>query len=306
MRAMKREMNEMRKSFEKSDSSRQEAHQVLSQVKLHREEIRELNEQLVHEVKMIEAMREEGVDTRAPGVGKTLGSWMNERRVGLRNHWKMLCNFLQEQSKQILIERFGLDPHRVEIVVETQMTGDQPPMQQSFTVETASMFDMPHAVYLFLDSVDQKLWDDTIFLHQKSVEHVMAAVPLDYQTQNIKHQALQDLALQTLAFYEYSPSFPHEEYTLGFAGLGPTFYINTANNTREHGPGGQEHHQLPEDADPCFARVVKGQSVVDELARYGALSDKRLNRQGENPWKGQKHAYTRIVNMRLLSPSIPV
>lgn len=304
---MEREMIDMQKSFKKTESSREKAQSEVSNFEKRREELQELHEHLTHEAKVIEAMRDEGVDMHAPDGGdKTLGSWMNDRRAGLRHHWKVLCNFLQEQSKQVLIERFGLGPHRVEIVVQTQLTEDQPPFQKSFVVEMASMFDMPHSVYQFLDSVDQKLWDDTIFLHQRDVEHVLAVVPIEYESQNIKHQALQDLELQTLAFHEYSPSHPHEKYTLGFAGLGPTFYINTANNTREHGPGGQEHHRLPDDADPCFARVVEGTEVVDELARYGALSQNRLNRMGDNPWNGQQNAYTRIVHMRLLSPSAPI
>lgn len=308
VRAMNREMIEMRKSLGRTEVSREGVQQSLSQVKARRQELQLMNEQLTHEVKMIEAMREEGVDMHVPAGngGKTLGSWMDERRVGLHRHWKMLCNFLQEQSKLVVMERFGLGPHRVEFVIETQLTKDQPPFQKSFIIEMASMFDMPHAVYQFLDSVDQNVWDDTIFLHQRYIDHVLAVVPIDFQSHDVKHQALQNLDLQTLAFYEYSPAFPHEKYTLGFAGLGPTFYINTANNTREHGPGGQEHHRLPDDADPCFARIVEGREVIDELAERGALSENRLNRQGDNPWKGQKNAYTRIVNMRLLSPSVPI
>ncbi len=37
----------------------------------------------------------------------------------------------------------------------------------------------------------------------------------------------------------YFDSYPHEKYTLGFAGRGGgnAFYINTENNTMTHGPG---------------------------------------------------------------------
>lgn len=44
-----------------------------------------------------------------------------------------------------------------------------------------------------------------------------------------------------LRFQEYSPQYPHEKHTLGFAGRpgGPPFYISTVDNVRNHGPGSQ-------------------------------------------------------------------
>ena len=58
----------------------------------------------------------------------------------------------------------------------------------------------------------------------------------------------------SLAFQEYSPSFPHEKYTCGFAGRpgGPAFYINTRCNIINHGPGSQGSKT---DADSCFGKI---------------------------------------------------
>ena len=36
-------------------------------------------------------------------------------------------------------------------------------------------------------------------------------------------------------------------------------------NTRIHGPGGQDSYDVPSEADPCFAKVVEGFETVDRL-----------------------------------------
>jgi hypothetical protein len=58
-------------------------------------------------------------------------------------------------------------------------------------------------------------------------------------------------------------------YTVGFAGRpgGPDFYINKVDNSINHGPGGQSHHDLHEEADPCFGKVVGGIELMDEINR---------------------------------------
>ena len=76
-----------------------------------------------------------------------------------------------------------------------------------------------------------------------------------------------DAGFHSVLFQEYSPKFPHEKYTLGFAGRpgGPDFYISTMDNTRLHGPGGQTNYEDPTEADPCFAKVVDGIDVVQRM-----------------------------------------
>lgn len=299
---MRVESKAMDISLEQSDASKKEAQQQLSKLKKQRNGVQETNERLLHEVKMIEAMEEEDVDMHVPIGTESLHSWMHRREEGLRHHWQTVRTFLQEQSRHAIVERFGTGPHFVQATVQIQVENHQTPVLKKFVIEMASTDDVPHSVFLFLDSVDKKLWDDTIFLHHEGVEHVLAAVPLDYQTQNMKHDALQELETQSLAFPEYSPNFSHQKYTLGFANVGPTFYINTADNTKTHGPGGQAHHQIPGDADPCFARVIAGIDVVDTLIRFGAASQNRVDPDGDHPWGAGDHTWTRIVSLEVMQP----
>jgi hypothetical protein len=56
---------------------------------------------------------------------------------------------------------------------------------------------------------------------------------------------------------------------------GPSFYINTVDNTQSHGPGGQptddDFGEGEAPADPCFGRVVSGYEVVARIQQQ-ALS----------------------------------
>jgi hypothetical protein len=105
---------------------------------------------------------------------------------------------------------------------------------------------------------------------------------------------------QKLGFPEYNPKYPHAKYTVGFAGKGPTFYINALDNSDDHGPGGQNHHLLPEDADPCFAKVIKGHHVVDKLVELGPIQTKTA-RGANHPWADEDHRSTRIVSVQIIS-----
>ena len=301
VRALEHEIREMMASFERADNSRGKAQSLLLEVKAQRSDARDLNEKLKHEVKMIEMMLEEGVDMHAPIKGEgTVGTWMNERHVGLRRHLHTLRDFVQYQSREVVLERFGPGPHRVEIRVQIQVNDQM--AEDKFVIEMFSTDDVPHSVLFFLNTVEKQLWDNTIFLHHEEIDHIMAAVPLDYKNQGIKQADIQALELQSLAFPEYSAKHPHEKYTVGFVDIGPTFFINTDNNTIIHGPGAQEHHQLPEDAEPCFARVIEGVEVVDALMKYGLQSPNRVNPAGNHPWSGSDHMWSRIVSIRILLP----
>jgi hypothetical protein len=323
--AMKREVYELQELEEDVNVSLDEAGHSLSMVRRRREEVLQTRKALEHEHRMLEEMREDGISTqsKASTTADILKSWMSERQQGLHNHLQVLRTFIQRQSRQTVLDKYGPGPHKVRVMVQMQ-TGDMrtqrsAPMDdfqhqylqefsmnrrqtvtQGFVLELASLDAMPHAVSFFLDAVDKKLWDDTVFLHNEAVDHVVAAVPMDYKTHNIKHEALTQLDQQTLAFPEYHTDYPHMEYTVGFAELGPTFYINTIDNSKDHGPGGQDHYQLPGDADPCFARVVEGQQTVDSLIKFGLEANNRV-KNGDHPWDGD-HNWSRIVSVELFPP----
>jgi cyclophilin family peptidyl-prolyl cis-trans isomerase len=196
------------------------------------------------------------------------------------------------------IGRYGPGPHRVKFTIDL-LNGSRKRIRKTFVVETAPVDLMPTSIHLFLDLVVSGIWDDTIFLHHEETEHVIAAAPVDYATQMIKHAELSRHGWIELGFPEYTDKFPHTQYTVGFAGQGPTFYINIMDNTDFHGPGGQDHHKLPTDADPCFAKVVEGFDVVDDLVRLGS-NQKKTSNQGSHPWADAVHTWTHIVSAKLL------
>ena len=60
---------------------------------------------------------------------------------------------------------------------------------------------------------------------------------------------------------------PQKKFTIGFAGRpsGTDFCINKVDNFIAHGLGGQLHHALTEEADPCFGDIVDGFSTLEKL-----------------------------------------
>jgi hypothetical protein len=70
---------------------------------------------------------------------------------------------------------------------------------------------------------------------------------------------------------EYDRRYPHEKYTLGFAGRGGGngFYISVENNTMAHGPGTDRGGKDPE-ADTVFGRILpesNGVEIVQQMKR---------------------------------------
>jgi hypothetical protein len=136
--------------------------------------------------------------------------------------------------------RFGPGPHHVSIQVvlpsdnpspiivnpDTQLLElpkYDPSSIRSFQVELAPLSEMPHAVHLFLEQVSHGLWDKMSSFYVNH-EHVMQAGPRTREAR----QHFTDYNLEKLAFPEYSHAFPHNQWTLGYAGRpgGPSFYIN--------------------------------------------------------------------------------
>ena len=61
-------------------------------------------------------------------------------------------------------------------------------------------------------------------------------------------------------------------------------------NTKNHGPGGQGKYEHVGEADPCFAKVVKGFNIVDMIHQ----SDVK-----PGDYKRMQH-YVPIVSMKIL------
>eukprot|EP00586_Coscinodiscus_wailesii_P011726 CAMPEP_0172513724 /NCGR_PEP_ID=MMETSP1066-20121228/254754_1 /TAXON_ID=671091 /ORGANISM="Coscinodiscus wailesii, Strain CCMP2513" /LENGTH=362 /DNA_ID=CAMNT_0013294111 /DNA_START=66 /DNA_END=1154 /DNA_ORIENTATION=+ len=194
--------------------------------------------------------------------------FFQSRDEELDNRFRRLHKEIQHMSRLETVERFGKGPHLVEfkIKISSQVTTND--REASFVVELAPIHIMPHSVNMFLHTVDLKIWDDSLFYH---TAHLLGGVP------NAKRQAMPDVDFSALSFQEYSVDYPHHKYTLGFAGRpgGPEFYINSEDNARIHGPGGQTHHVLGEEADPCFGKVIEGFDVVDRLFVINMMDNPR-------------------------------
>jgi cyclophilin family peptidyl-prolyl cis-trans isomerase len=163
-------------------------------------------------------------------------------------------------------------------------------------LEMAPLDLMPHSVHMFLEMVSHRLWDNSVFWHHPGVTHVVTATTIHYYSGEPRNHHFQQLRLGGVSFAEYTESYPHEHYTVAFAGRGPDFYINTNNNSKSHAPGTQDHHELEDEADPCFAKVVEGKDVVDSLLKLSAEATR--NRRSVVEWKD--NTLTHIVKVEIL------
>lgn len=232
-----------------------------------------------------------------PGQSGVAVTWIQQRQEALFHKIYSLQLFISETSQRQVHQKYGHGPYRVEFSVMSH-EGKKP---GTFLVELAPLDMVPHSIETFLDMVTNKLWDNTVFYHHETQDHVVAAAPVNYGTFETKHYHFDALGYTGVSYPEYSPSFPHEKYTVGFSGTGPNFYINTMDNTKHHGPGGQGHHGLPTDADPCFGKIVSGFDVIDDLmmAEHAEAASGSKNRASE-PVSWHDYDLTRIVSIRLL------
>jgi hypothetical protein len=253
-----------------------------------------------HEVRISEEMTELQYAQQSPELQELLenrksGVVMNSiqrRQEGLRLKMLRLQSIIQDNSRRQVIEKYGEGPYRVRFCVRYHEAEDV----GEFVLEMADLELMPHSVLTFLDMVDARLWDNTVFYHHAQSNHVIAAAPVVFGTFEPKHHHLQAMGFTGAHFVEYSDAFPHAEFTVGFSGRGPNFYINTRDNSRHHGPGGQDHHDLPGDADPCFAKVISGHDAIKGMLIGQHWQNDRLGA----PVSLQDHDLTQIVKAEII------
>lgn len=271
--------------------------------KKHISKLKKTRSALEHEIRMLKTLTADGeqmVSAPRRGANENLvKNWLANRQGKLEQKIVGMQRFLQEGSRESVLKKFGPGPHRVKFTVAYADSMDAK-ARVSFVVEMAPLDTMPHSIDFFLEMVKSKIWDNTVFLHHERTEHVLAAAPIDYQSQTVKHHHLQYFGWDGgLGFPEYSDKVPHKAYTIGFAGTGPTFYINTMDNSDVHGPGGQGHHALAEDADPCFGTIVEGVEAIDTLFLHG-LNQSKMRQSEEHPWADDEHTWSHIVKIEIM------
>jgi len=199
---------------------------------------------------------------------------MTRRESAYEQRVNILKEKIGRESEREALERFGPGPHKVKFEVELP----QDNMRDShlingqfseFTIELHPLAHLPHSVHLFLEQVHHKLWDGCSFV--VNAPHILQAGAhpgkRNGDSFDDKMVPFAEAKLDILSYQEYNEEFPHKQWTVGFAGRpgGPDFYINKIDNTLNHGPGGQEHHDLHEEADPCFGKVVDGFDTIQRL-----------------------------------------
>ena len=206
--------------------------------------------------------------------------YVDDRENALWDKIDVLVAKLERESRREAVEWFGDGSHTVELEIEYPQYKEElepdnwPRVRGTFQIEMAPLSLMPIAVNLFMQQVHHKLWNGCSFVI--NAMHILQAGPHRFSN-NGKYDAnvpellnrFVNSRLDKMPFQEYNDEFPHDKYTVGFAGRpgGPDFYINKINNSVNHGPGGQTHHDLHEEADPCFGRLVGGMEILSDLGR---------------------------------------
>ena len=205
-----------------------------------------------------------------------------------------LIQKLQTVSARLVHAQFGPPPHRV--LLSLEFPASMPEVQERgreghLVIEMAPLETMPHAVAVFLDMV--RRWNGGAF--HRNAGHVLQVAVQDAITPDPDHRlAPLNFPRPTLAFQEYNATYPHVKYTLGFAGRlgGPAFYINTIDNTKNHGPGSQGSAT---EADSCFGRVLtKKDEVMVEWMRQ------QPGGSGRNSFIEDKANHIKIVAAHVL------
>lgn len=160
-----------------------------------------------------------------------------------------LTKDLQHWTYKLLVHRYGHYTFRVVLDLEFPETipdyAEKGPAGQ-VTFQMAPISLIPCSVFNFMEIA--RTWKSGAF--HRNANHVLQA-------------AAHSEVKKSMPFQEYSPEHPHAKGTTGYAGRpsGPGFYISIRDNTKNHGPGSQQHHN-PHEADSNFGEVVQGMEDV--------------------------------------------
>jgi len=211
---------------------------------------------------------------------------METREDAFNTQIEHLRKATSRESRRAVIDKFGEGIHHVEFTFI--LPNDESETEHSFIIETAPIDLVPHAVHIFLEQVSHQLWDKAWFylngphilqagpmLEEEEYERLESLHGEDFDERDAILKSFADKQLDSLAFPEYSPAYPHEQWTLGYVDRpgGPDWYINKSNNTVFHGPGGQHQHLIEEQADSCFAKVISGFDKLDSVFKESTVEE---------------------------------
>lgn len=197
-----------------------------------------------------------------------------------RSRNENLVEALTLMSRELLRVKYGPSPHYVRLNLQF------PPSSSAASSGYASdsmlillQLDgdaMPYSSLYFLEQVAAGAWDSCQFILNAG-----RSLQVDTRGDSCNRASFRKLPSvgESLAFQEYSPTLKtgdaHKRLTVGLAGrpAGPIFYVSLVNNAAALGPrvdatsGDMGPFGLPPEADPCFAKVVLGEDVVERINR---------------------------------------
>ena len=126
-----------------------------------------------------------------------------------RNEIERFKKRMQEDARRQLDREFG--PSESSRIVDMVLRHAEE--QHQLQLELAPDELMPASVLYFLRQVRAQLWDGCAF--PLNEPHIMVASPINKMVAFQKFTGVQAL---NIPFQEYSASYPHKKYTLGFGG----------------------------------------------------------------------------------------
>ena len=164
--------------------------------------------------------------------------------------------------------RHGSGPYYVQFSVRLSSTDDNATTLPSFVVEVASVQDLPHTVFRFLDMVEYGLLDQsTAMIHptKRNPPRFLLDSQPEYRKERKDKMRTLGFGKTALTFVEEASSKSSiiqpscNEHSIGFVGKGPSLQLFLA----------------PEDEEStvCFGSVVRGADLLTEMKAASARGE---------------------------------
>jgi hypothetical protein len=160
---------------------------------------------------------------------------------------------VQALIRTYLQAKYGPGPYRVEMDIKLpeylEAPGPGGGKKATLRIDMAPISVLPYTVYFFLEHIVTPFQKGNF---HRNAGHVLQAM-LSLQG---------GLGHTSFAWQEYSPAFPHQQWTMGFAGRpsgSSAVYVSTIDNTRNHGPASQGSKT---EADACWGKLADEASIA--------------------------------------------
>jgi len=241
----RQQIQEMKNHSEDSDyqtdTKLREAHHELQAMKESMKEITQVKDMLTVQVE----------------ESQVILSNIEEEYVAMRNN-------IQEASRRSLISKYGTPPYFVKFSIHFPPTEqyDFKEVKGSFIVEMAPFEIMPHSIDVFLESVKLMLYDGCAFAIR--TDNLVVLLPEGPTGENLLNNFIESGARMSPVFSEYSESYPHKQYSIGFTThpIGPSVFISMIDNTETLVTKLDESGNRIL-ADPCIGNIIHGIDTID-------------------------------------------